>query len=101
MICVFLNPGDIAGSPGTATYRFVEGYGKKWNRTLKDSMRSTEYDTVSDRFARFLLEEVLVEVGAKYPLREDGYSRAADGGFVGRDCLVQRGVAEEWRAFSG
>lgn len=37
-------------------------------------MRSTEYDTVSDRYARFLREEILPEVGQKYNLRQDGYS---------------------------
>ena len=40
MICVFINPGDIADSPGTPTYNFVKAYGDKWQRTLKDSMRS-------------------------------------------------------------
>ena len=50
MICVFINPGDISGSPGTPTYNFVKAYGEKWKRDLKDSMRSTLYDTVSDRY---------------------------------------------------
>jgi enterochelin esterase family protein len=27
-------------------------------------MRSTEYDTVSDRYARFLRDEILADVGA-------------------------------------
>jgi hypothetical protein len=59
IICVFINPGDIAGSPETPTYNFVKGYGDKWKRTLKDSMRSTLYDTVSDRYVRFLRDEIL------------------------------------------
>jgi len=42
MIAVFINP----GSPGTPTYNFVKAYSDKWHRTLKDSMRSTLYDTV-------------------------------------------------------
>jgi enterochelin esterase family protein len=79
MICIFINPGDITDSPGTPTYNFVKAYGEKWNRTLKDSMRSTLYDTVSDRYPRFLREEILAEVGAKYNLRKDGYSRAITG----------------------
>ena len=41
MICVFISPGDIEGSPGTPTYNFVKAYSEKWKRTLKDSMRST------------------------------------------------------------
>ena len=45
----------------------------------KRPMRSIEYDTVSDRYPRFLLEEVFVEVGKRYRLRQDGYSRAIGG----------------------
>jgi enterochelin esterase family protein len=79
MICIFINPGDIADSPGTRTYNFVKAYGEKWQRTLKDSMRSTLYDTVSDRYPRFLRDEILAEVAAKYNLRKDAYSRAITG----------------------
>ena len=86
MICVFINPGDIAGSPDSDTYQFVKAYGDKWHRTLKDSMRSTLYDTVSDRYARFLRDEVLAEVGAKYNLRKDAYSHAITGLSSGGIC---------------
>ncbi len=86
MIAIFVNPGDISGSPGTPTYRFVEAYSKKWERTLKDSMRSTEYDTVSDRYPRFLLEELLPAVARQYHLRTDGYSRAITGASSGGIC---------------
>ena len=86
MICVFINPGDIEGSPGTPTYAFVKGYSDKWHRTLKDSMRSTLYDTVSDRYAGFLRDEILAEVGAKYNLRKDAYSHAITGLSSGGIC---------------
>jgi enterochelin esterase-like enzyme len=86
MICIFINPGDIADSPGTPTYNFVKAYGEKWNRTLKDSMRSTLYDTVSDRYPRFLRDEILAEAGAKYNLRKDAYSRAITGLSSGGIC---------------
>ena len=86
MIAVFINPGDISGSPGTPTYNFVDGYSKKWQRTLKDSMRSTLYDTVSDRYPRFLRDEVLAEVGSKYNIRKDAYSRAITGSSSGGIC---------------
>jgi enterochelin esterase-like enzyme len=79
MICVFINPGDIEGSPGTPTYNLVKKYSDEWQRTLKDSMRSTLYDTVSDRYVRFLHSEVLAEVEAKYNIRKDAYSRAITG----------------------
>ncbi|HYL86465.1 MAG TPA: alpha/beta hydrolase-fold protein [Candidatus Angelobacter sp.] len=86
MICIFIFPGDITDSPGTPTYAFVKAYSEKWNRTLKDSMRSTLYDTVSDRYARFLRDEVLPEVAAKYNLRKDAYSRAITGLSSGGIC---------------
>jgi enterochelin esterase-like enzyme len=86
MICVFINPGDIEGSPGTPTYSFVKAYGEKWQRGMKDSMRSTEYDTVSDRYARYLRDEVLADVAAKYNIRKDAYSRAITGLSSGGIC---------------
>lgn len=86
MICVFINPGDISDAPGTPTYTFVKTYADKWKRTLKDSMRSTLYDTVSDRYPRFLRDEVLAEVGAKYNLRKDAYSHAITGLSSGGIC---------------
>lgn len=86
MIAVFINPGDISDSPGTPTYNFVKAYSDKWQRTLKDSMRSTLYDTVSDHYVRFLRDEVLAEVGAKYNLRKDAYSRAITGLSSGGIC---------------
>jgi enterochelin esterase-like enzyme len=86
MICVFINPGDVADAPGTPTYRFVQAYAEQWHRTLKDSMRSTEYDTVSDRYARFLRDEILPEVAAHYNLRKDAYSRGITGLSSGGIC---------------
>ena len=50
------------------------------------AMRSIEYDTVSDRYARFLMEEVLPEVEKTYKLRQDGYSRAIGGESSGGIC---------------
>jgi len=86
MICIFINPGDISDSPGTLTYNFVKAYSEKWKRTLKDSMRSTLYDTVSDRYPHFLRDEILAEVGAKYNLRRDAYSRGITGLSSGGIC---------------
>ncbi|MBZ5620024.1 MAG: esterase [Acidobacteriia bacterium] len=50
------------------------------------AMRSVEYDTVSDRYPRFLMEEVLPEVEKTYTLRQDGYSRAIGGESSGGIC---------------
>jgi enterochelin esterase family protein len=50
------------------------------------AMRSIEYDTLSDRYPRYLLEEVLPEVEKTYKLRQDGYSRAIAGISSGGIC---------------
>ncbi len=86
IICVFINPGDVADSPGTPTYNFVKGYSDQWHRTLKDSMRSTLYDTVSDRYPRFLRDEIIPEVASKYNIRKDSYSHAITGASSGGIC---------------
>jgi len=86
MIAVFINPGDVTDSPGTPTYNFVKAYSDKWHRTLKDSMRSTLYDTVSDRYARFLRDEVLANVQSRYNIRKDAYSHAITGLSSGGIC---------------
>jgi enterochelin esterase-like enzyme len=91
VLCVFINPGDVTDSPGTPTFDFVKKYSDQWHRTLKDSMRSTEYDTVSDRYPRFLRDEVLAEVEAKYNIRKDSYSRAITGLSSGGICSFNAG----------
>jgi enterochelin esterase-like enzyme len=86
MIVVFIQPGSVEGFPGTPTYTFVKAYADKWDRTLDDSMRSTLYDTVSDRYPRFLRDEILADVSAKYNIRKDAYSRAITGLSSGGIC---------------
>jgi enterochelin esterase family protein len=54
----------------------------------KRSLRSIQYDTVTDRFGRFLMEEVLPEVEKTYKLRPDGYSRAIAGESSGAICSL-------------
>ncbi|HYL73631.1 MAG TPA: alpha/beta hydrolase-fold protein [Bryobacteraceae bacterium] len=51
-------------------------------------MRSIQYDTVSDRFGRYLLEEVLPEVEKIYKLRPDAYSRGIAGESSGAICAL-------------
>src|SRR5215470_5550351 len=48
--------------------------------------RSFEYDTLSDQYARFLLEEILPEVEKSYKLRHDAASRAISGASSGGIC---------------
>ena len=52
------------------------------------AMRSIEYDTVSNRYNQFLLEEVLPEVEKVYKLRPDGYSRGIAGESSGGICSL-------------
>jgi enterochelin esterase family protein len=48
--------------------------------------RSMEYDTLSDRYARFLLEEILPEVEKSWNLRRDAAGRAIGGISSGGIC---------------
>lgn len=50
------------------------------------SNRSFEYDTLSDQYARFLLEEILPEVEKQTHLRHDAASRAIAGSSSGGIC---------------
>jgi enterochelin esterase-like enzyme len=86
IICVFISPGKISSAPNTPTYAFAKAYGEKWHRELEDAMRSTLYDTVSDRYPRFLRDELLPDVEAKYNIRKDSYSRGIMGLSSGAIC---------------
>jgi enterochelin esterase-like enzyme len=50
------------------------------------SNRSFEYDTLSDQYARFLVEEILPEVGKSYNLSQDPRDRAICGISSGGIC---------------
>ena len=50
------------------------------------AMRSIQYDTVSDLYPKFLRDEVLPEIYAKYNVRKDGYSHAIAGNSSGGIC---------------
>jgi enterochelin esterase family protein len=52
------------------------------------AMRSIEYDTVSDRYGKYLLEEVLADVEKTYKVRQDAYSRAVAGASSGAICAM-------------
>jgi len=70
-IGIFLNPGVIPpGKPGGKPRR----------------NRSFEYDTLSDQYARFLIEEILPAVGEKYNLTDDPEGRAICGISSGGIC---------------
>ena len=51
-------------------------------------MRSIEYDTVSDRYARFVLDEILPLLEERQKIRKDAYSRAIGGQSSGGICSL-------------
>jgi sugar lactone lactonase YvrE/enterochelin esterase-like enzyme len=72
-LAVFINPGHDTskGEPKTP-----------WNV----SNRSLEYDSLGDRYARFLMEEILPEVEKQWPLTKDPEKRAICGASSGGIC---------------
>jgi enterochelin esterase-like enzyme len=71
-IGVFVNPGHVGAELPADPWRA--------------SNRSNEYDTLSEQYARFLLEEVLPEVGKAYRLTTDPEARAIVGVSSGGIC---------------
>jgi len=86
MIGVFVNPGDISADEQSPDYAFVQRYIKENGGSLGGVFRSEEYDTVTDRYNRYLHDEVLAEVEKKYNIRKDAYSRATTGISSGGIC---------------
>lgn len=70
-IGVFINPGVVPAPSSNALPRF--------NRTF-------EYDSMGDRYVRFLLEEILPEVSKTHALKPDPGSRAIAGASSGAIC---------------
>ena len=70
-IGLFIDPGDIP---------------KDGKPNPKPSNRSVEYDTLSDQYARFLIEEILPEVGKTVNISKDPYQRAIGGSSSGAIC---------------
>ncbi len=54
--------------------------------TEGQTMRSILYDTVSDRYGKYLLEEIMADVQKTYKVRADAYSRAVAGASSGAIC---------------
>jgi enterochelin esterase family protein len=87
MIAVFVQPGDITESPDSAFAKeMVERFKKSPEpapgarpRGPQNMVRGVQYDTVTDRYARFLRDELLPEVQASYNIRKDSYSRGITG----------------------
>jgi enterochelin esterase-like enzyme len=71
-IGVFINPGHKAATTP--------------DKPFSANNRSFEYDTLSDQYARFLLEEMLPEVGKEYKLTDSAAGRAICGISSGGIC---------------
>ncbi len=72
-IAVFINPGHEKSKP-------------KPENPWKGSNRSFEYDSLGDRYARFLLEEIIPEVEKRYSISSDPEMRAICGSSSGGIC---------------
>lgn len=68
---VFVDPGVVPAAAGAAPIRYN---------------RSFEYDALGDRYARFLLEEILPEVGRELSLTSDPNLRGIGGSSSGGIC---------------
>ena len=71
-IAVFLNPGHHKSKPRV----------NKW----KHSNRSYEYDSLGDRYVRFLQEEIIPEVNKRYSISDDPNMHAIGGSSSGAIC---------------
>jgi gluconolactonase len=71
IIAVFINPGVVQPAGPDTQGRFNRSY---------------EYDAVGDRYPRFLMEEILPEVGKLYNLSSDPNDRAISGSSSGGNC---------------
>ena len=79
-IGIFINPGDFSLKPGEQPRKKPDG------KRASPANRSKEYDTLSDDYARFLLEEILPEVSKKYNLTKDPEGRCIAGSSSGGIC---------------
>lgn len=80
IVWVFTSPGDATMTSGSPTYEDVKKLATANRQTaLTNAVRTVEYETLSDRYALFLRDELLAEVQSKYNIRKDGYSRAISG----------------------
>jgi enterochelin esterase-like enzyme len=79
MVHVLVSP-SLPGQPVTAA---------RPGQSQAMAMRSLQYDTVSDRYGRHIVEEILPKVRETYALRDDAYSRGAAGLSSGGICAFK------------
>ncbi len=80
MAAIFVNPGDVALAPGEPPRKRADG------RPAPARNRSVEYDTVSDAYTRFLLEEIFPLARRHVVLTDDPEGRGICGSSSGGIC---------------
>jgi enterochelin esterase family protein len=79
-IGIFIQPGDIPLKEGEAPRKRRDG------RPAPRRNRSVEYDSLGDKYATFIIDEILPEVGKKYNLTQDPEGRCIAGSSSGGIC---------------
>ena len=82
-------------TPGNASDRYPDDLGMS-----NPNHRAQEYDALGDRYARFLIEEMLPEVEKKYTLTDDPEQRAIGGTSSGAICaftVAWASTIRRWR----
>ncbi len=80
MAALFINPGDQPLAPGEPPRKRPDG------RPASPRNRSVEYDTLSDTYARFLLDEMLPKVREHVKITDDPAGRGICGASSGGIC---------------
>jgi S-formylglutathione hydrolase FrmB len=79
-IGIFITPGNVI-TPGSGGDQYPDNLGMS-----NPDHRAQEYDALDDTYARFLIDELLPEVGARYRLSSDPEQRAIGGTSSGAIC---------------
>ena len=79
-IGIFIQPGDIPLKEGETAKKRPDG------RPAPRQQSELEYDSLGDKYATFLIDEILPEVGKKYNLTKDPEGRCIAGSSSGGIC---------------
>lgn len=80
MAAIFINPGDKPLAPGEAPRKRPDG------RPASPANRSTEYDSLGDKYSKFLLEEIMPLAREHVKITEDPEGRGISGSSSGGIC---------------
>lgn len=85
-IGIFIQPGSFPAPSNAALGAEDPAQKKTKGKAGGRSNRSVEYDSLGDKYPRFLLEEILPEVGKQYNLTKDPEGRCIAGNSSGAIC---------------